>query len=288
MLRIDPAHPPLWRTATTLQFGADPVVVLDDPPAWQQRLVRELERGIPDEAAVPFAVALGASAQAARAFVAGLGRVLTTAEPAPRPVLLQSAGDVPRDHVDAVGAALAASGCRVEVAHPFDPPGGSGADAASVVIVAHQLVPPAFSAALMADDRPHLPVVLTAAGAEIGPYVRPGSTPCLSCLAAHRRERDPAWPAIAAQLIGRPIVAVDTSVVWEAGIVAGRMLSACESPPPGARSRSLTLHARSLRRTVQKHRPHEECRCRSLAGTATAAAPVPLEPRSPTVFARPA
>lgn len=287
MLRIDPAHPPLWRTATTLQFGVDPVVVVSDPPAWQQRLVRELERGIPDAAAAPFAIALGASSRAAEQFIELVGPALASPAPRPRRVLVQAAGEVPREQLDAIAHALTAAGCDVEAAHAFDPPGGV-ADAAAVVVVAHHLVAPGFAAVLMAEDRPHLPLVLTGTGAEVGPYVVPGSTACLSCLAAHRRDADPAWPTVAAQLLGRPLADVDASIVSEAGIVAARLLSETDAHAPRTQTRSLTLRAGSLRRTVRKHRPHEECRCRSLAGTATAAAPVRLEPTTPRAFALPA
>lgn len=287
MLRIDPAHPPLWRTATTLQFGADPVVVVDDPTPWQQRLVRELERGMPDGAVVPFAEALGAPAVAAEQFVGRIRRSLATTSPAPRAVLVQASGDVSAAVLDTVVKALAATGCDVAEAHPFDPPGHAMTDAA-VVVVAHHLVAPVFAAALMADDRPHLPLVLTGTGAEVGPYVMPGVTACLSCLVARRREADATWPTIAAQLLGRTPGEIDPSVVWEAGIVAGRLLSEIERHPLRTRTRSLTLRAGSLHRSAQRHRPHAECRCRSLGGSATAAAPVLLEPTTPTAFARPA
>ena len=79
MLRLDPAFPPLWRSATTLQFGTEAVVVIDDPSTWQQRLIRELEGGIPDAALDPVAQALGAPADAAEAFVRRIRRALTHA-----------------------------------------------------------------------------------------------------------------------------------------------------------------------------------------------------------------
>ena len=288
MLRIDPALPPLWRTPTILQFGAEPALVLHEPTGWQQRLVRELERGIPEQAVVPFALALGATPTAAETFVARLTEICTAEAAPPARVIVQAAGDVARERIDAIAAALGAAGCEVVAAHPFDPPGAPGTDAAAVVVVAQHVVAPSFAAALMAEDRPHLPVVLTATGAEVGPYVDPGVSACLACLAARRRDNDAAWPAIAAQLIGRPLADVDASIVWEAGIVAARLLSECVSRPPRSRSRSLTLRAGSLRRTVQKHRPHAECRCRSLAEIATAVAPAHLEPTTPRAYARPA
>jgi hypothetical protein len=36
----------------------------------------------------------------------------------------------------------------------------------------------------------------------IGPFVLPGRTPCLRCVELTRGDRDPAWPVLAAQLIG--------------------------------------------------------------------------------------
>ena len=65
MLRLDPSHPPVWRTDTVLQFGAEPVAVLPDPEPWMLRLLTELERGIPESAFAPVARALGAPDAAA-------------------------------------------------------------------------------------------------------------------------------------------------------------------------------------------------------------------------------
>lgn len=216
MLRIHPAHPPLWRSADTLQFGVEAVAVIDDPATWQQRLVRELEHGMPDGAVVPFAVAAGASARAAEKFLDDLGLALMTEEREPPAVRVQAAGAVPQSHLRTVAQAMASSGCRVHVAHEFDEPGAGMTDAATLVVVAHRLVPPSFAARLMADDVPHLPVVIGPDRSEIGPRIVPGHTACLACQAAHRREADDAWPAIAAQLLGRCVGVVDESMIWEA------------------------------------------------------------------------
>ncbi len=45
----------------------------------------------------------------------------------------------------------------------------------------------------------HLPVRIHHARAAIGPVVIPGRTPCCRCLSLHARDRDAAWPAMAAQ-----------------------------------------------------------------------------------------
>lgn len=289
MLRIDPSHPPLWRTANSLQFGVDAVAVVPDPAPWQQRLVRELEQGIPESAVVPFAVAAGGTSRAAEAFLALLDPVLLRgSEPAPSAVL-QGAGDVPPAQLEVVRQGLVAAGCIVEVAQGFDPPGGVGADAAAVlVVVAHRVVPPAFAAALMRADRSHLPIVLAPGSADVGPLITPGESACLACLAAERRDADPAWPTLAAQLVGRTADPVDASVLWEAGIVAGRILTASELHPAAGHDRSLTVRAGSLHRALRTHRPHAECWCRSPSGTATADAHEHPSPMTPRAYARPA
>ncbi|MGA7146980.1 MAG: hypothetical protein WBX17_00630, partial [Microbacterium sp.] len=78
MLRIDPAHPPLWRSTTTLQFGLPPVAVVEDPTPWQQRLVRDLERGLPEDAVISLACAHGASGPAAEEFVARIAPAIAS------------------------------------------------------------------------------------------------------------------------------------------------------------------------------------------------------------------
>ena len=140
----------------------------------------------------------------------------------------------------------------------------------------------------MGGDVPHLPVVFNGTGAEVGPYVRPGQTACLACVAAHRRDADPAWPLVAAQLIGRSIPEMDAAIACEAGIVAARLISEGDRHAARQTTHSLTLRAGSLHRTSRAHRPHADCRCRSLAETGRAADLVDLAPTTATAFARPA
>jgi hypothetical protein len=288
MLRLDPAHPPVWRTATTLQFGADAVALVHDPAPWQQRLVHELARGIPDDALEPVAAAFGAPDRAAAAFVRGIRRALQVPAPAAaRSATLQAPTEFPRVHVDAVAQALVSCGFEVRLEAWHDAPDEAAPAAGTVVAVAMNLVHPRRAAALMSGDVAHLPVVFTGTGAEVGPYVRPGRTPCLACVAAHRRDADPTWPLVAAQLFGRA-VEVDRSVACEAGIVAARLISEGERRATRQTTQSLTLRAGSLHRSAREHRPHAECRCRSLSGSARAADPAVLAPTRAKAFARPA
>lgn len=289
MLRLDPAHPPLWRTPTTLQFGATAVATIHDPEPWQERLLRELERGVPEAALEAVAVAFGAPDDAAAEFVRNIRRALAArGDDAPRRVTLQAADDVDPTHVASVAAALTACDFEVVTERWHGAPGEAAEGPAPIVVLANHLIEPRRAAALIAHDIAHLPVVLTGDTVEIGPFVAPGRTPCLACIAAHRRDADPAWPLLAAQLLGRPVLMQDAGLVKDAGIAVGRMLSAAMRRAPAGSSRSLTLRADALHRQARVHRPHPECRCRSLVRSASAADPVDLAPTSPAAFAVPA
>jgi bacteriocin biosynthesis cyclodehydratase domain-containing protein len=50
--------------------------------------------------------------------------------------------------------------------------------------------------------RPHLLVAVRETTAVVGPFVRPGHTPCLRCVELGRRDRDPGWAGVTAQLVG--------------------------------------------------------------------------------------
>lgn len=69
-----------------------------------------------------------------------------------------------------------------------------------VVLVDSRVADAVQHRALLAADVPHLSVVLREASALIGPLVRPGRSACLRCAELHRTDRDPGWPALAAQL----------------------------------------------------------------------------------------
>ncbi|RQW90959.1 TOMM precursor leader peptide-binding protein, partial [Micromonospora globispora] len=61
--------------------------------------------------------------------------------------------------------------------------------------------PAALLAARYAQRRqPHLLVGLRGGVPVVGPLVRPPVGPCLNCVDLHRVDRDPDWPALAAQL----------------------------------------------------------------------------------------
>lgn len=141
------------------------------------------------------------------------------------------------------------------------PRGGDGrADSTVVIAPTGSIVPPEWLGQVR--HRPHLPVVIRETTAIIGPLVLPGQTPCLRCVELTRGDRDPAWPVLAAQLIGgsHGVEPCDVALASAAAsIVALNVLGWLDrgiaAPPPsvgGTLEFSLT-DLRLRRRTVAAH-----------------------------------
>lgn len=79
---------------------------------------------------------------------------------------------------------------------------------------------PELAARLVADGVPHLTATAGEAIGVVGPLVVPGRTACLHCLDLARTERDPAWPLILAQLIGRQPVTQACDCVLATSVAA--------------------------------------------------------------------
>jgi bacteriocin biosynthesis cyclodehydratase domain-containing protein len=69
-----------------------------------------------------------------------------------------------------------------------------------VVLSDYLVADPRMVRELHTEGVPHLPVRVRDGTGLVGPLVIPGVTSCLSCADLHRRDRDAAWPAVAAQL----------------------------------------------------------------------------------------
>ena len=98
-----------------------------------------------------------------------------------------------------VAEGLRCSGARVGTSSHGN---ASGAPAGvDLVVLADTLAAdPRLVRDLQSAGVPHLPVRVRDGAGVVGPLVIPGLTSCLSCADLHRTDRDPAWPALAAQL----------------------------------------------------------------------------------------
>lgn len=105
----------------------------------------------------------------------------------------------PRALVGSTRAVAASAGpamfCDVRGA-PAEP-----ARAPDLCVLAPDAGPSAMLAAVWARrSEPHVLAYVRETLGVVGPLVVPGRTTCLRCLDLHRRDRDPAWPRVAAQL----------------------------------------------------------------------------------------
>ncbi|MBX6358065.1 MAG: ThiF family adenylyltransferase [Micromonosporaceae bacterium] len=121
----------------------------------------------------------------------------------------------------------------------------------------------------------HLSATVRDGTAIVGPLVPPAGSPCLNCLDLHRSDRDPAWPALAAQLATTPadaapggdepcaaptVLAAASFAVAEVlryldGRVAG---SGWDDPQTLGATVEIAAPGRHRRRTWP---PHPECDC---------------------------
>ncbi len=275
MIRLDSAHPPLWREDGRVQFGAPAVALAPIAAPWVDVVVASLVGGTSRAEVRALARLHGAGEGDIEAFLTAVVPALARRH-RHAPIAVQTADDLPARVVRAVLAAFAA---RTPVRHWAGDATEAVPVATRVVVLAAHRVDPRRVSGLMRDDITHVPLVLDGASATIGPVVVPGRTACLACLDAVHRGDDPEWTTVVSQLLARPRPAVDVALAAEAGRAARFLVSA----PIGESTRSLRLRADSFRRAWALHRPSEDCRCRSLGGNETEHAPsdLVLSPSSP-------
>jgi bacteriocin biosynthesis cyclodehydratase domain-containing protein len=257
ILRLDPRLPLVWRSPTSVQLGIDPpIVVIEDVTETQERLLAALSAGVSDTGAAMIAGSPGACDELVAA-------VRPALEPAPAGFALATVAVSGHGPIaDAIAETLAGSGVRV-LATP-DPAAVADARPDLAVLTADHVLAPSAHALWLRRDVPHLPVVLGDSAATIGPLVEPGSAPCLLCLELHRRDADPAWPAIATQLLGRRSRVVSPALVMEAAAAAARAVFHWMGAGAGA-AVALRIDAATGERTETLWQPHPDCGCRGLS-----------------------
>ncbi len=157
------------------------------------------------------------------------------------PVAPGAAGQEPLGACVVRGAGPLASGLRRALADLSPAPCGVVATRGPgrVDVVVHQrVVPPEEGVRAARSGRPTVPVVAQPRRVVVGPVVGTGEGPCLHCLDLHRRDRDPAWPTLAATLghpveqvvpvdLPRPLVraAEGLALLLVSSVLAGRAVS---------------------------------------------------------------
>lgn len=134
-----------------------------------------------------------------------------------------------------------------------------------VVLVEDSVADPGRGPVLVAGGTVHLGVVVREADTVVGPFVVPGTGPCLRCLDLHRTDADPSWPTLAAQLHDGgtaeepgPVAAVSAGL-GTAAVLAH--LDGDRGLPPGATFEVSLPDVIPRRRTWAVH---PECGCTAL------------------------
>lgn len=257
VLKLDPRLPILWRTPSSVQVGTEGVAVLDEVSDGDARLLAALAAGVSETGFDMLARTAGV--EAARS-----AELLTLLSPAfervaaALPVRAAVLGD--SGLARAIAGLLAASGALCDVA-----------EAGLVVLVGGAVLVPADHTRWLNRDVPHVPVLATETAVTLGPFVEPGDGPCLYCVHLARADDDPAWPALATQLLGRAPGELEPLVRAEAAaFVSRRVVARLEGTRSSGRSWRLDAAGGVSAREWARH---PDCRCAAPPGTDWADAP---------------
>jgi hypothetical protein len=155
---------------------------------------------------------------------------------------------------------------------------GSTDEASLVVLVADWALSPADHLPWLNRDIPHLPVVAGERAITVGPLVEPGVSPCLYCVHLTRSDADPAWPAIAIQLLGRGPREEGALEVAEA---AAFVVRAVITRLRGERASGVSWRLAGGDVSEQTWSRHPDCRCAAPAGSDWVTVPGIADPGAP-------
>lgn len=195
----------------------------------------------------------------------GVGRVHCTADGVAQLHQVAPAGIAMSDEGDLLSVATERALRRVAPQIDTAPP-QPGRRPELTVLAVDGPVPDERHTALHAADTPYLTVSLGLDSGVVGPLVLPGLTSCVRCADLHRRDRDPAWPALAVQLTvqrryGPASSAVVATIV--AGVAAQQALAFLDGDEPACLDGTVELHLPDWRLRRRSWPPHRECGCQA-------------------------
>jgi hypothetical protein len=140
-----------------------------------------------------------------------------------------------------------------------------GADADLVVLARPWAASDPLVAGLHRSGVPHLVATVRGDTGVVGPLVVPGRTGCLRCGDLHRRDADPRWPGLAAQLTaGEPAASGATVTCLLTAVVAAVQVLAFldGTAAPATVDATLEIAPPELLPRLRRWPPHAACECR--------------------------
>lgn len=268
VLQLLAETPMVWRTPTSVQFGVDSPVVIDEVGPGAERLLSALRSGISPSGYAMLARDAGVAAPDAEALLDRLAPVLVAA-PGPdssrRSVLVTGSGPF----AETLASLLSDDGllARSDERSPD-----------LVALVADWVVPPDDAARWLRRDVPHLPVVATDRSVTVGPFVEPGRGPCVYCVQLARTDADAAWPAVATQLWGRAGAAHPRIMVMTVAGFAARRIAARLADGPADTPTAWRVSDRGAAISAAPTRLHPRCSCAAPPESDWAPGPDPADP----------
>lgn len=184
-------------------------------------------------------------------------------------------GTAPRPHVlvhghgpvgDALADGLRIAGVRLHRSHGRHLDLRAGDPVDLVVLCDQQVADPWLLARLVSSRTAHLLVRLRDGAGLVGPLVLPGRSSCARCADLHRSERDPEWPGLAAQLLGRAGYGSPAAVRATAALALGQVEHLLRGGSggegaPGSLGATLELDLRADSLQRRPWAPHPRCGC---------------------------
>ncbi|WP_182357856.1 hypothetical protein [Tomitella gaofuii] len=286
--RLDARFPVLLRGDGTVQIGMSPAlaVVVRPPTGFGPRplaaLLRQLDGSTRLDRALrrtglPLAHAGPILDELTRAGLLTLG----PEERVPRSMItVHGAGplaDRLREHLPAIGVRVRASGT-----HPDDESSVAAAASSVTILAGQAVVEPGIRRMLHEAAMPHMHVRLRDGYGVVGPVVLPGRTACLGCGDLHRRDRDPAWPRLMVQQMGRrghgdaPTIMVTVGVTADllrTYLLAASPARTLAADVPAGSGRQVAVGPGGTSVTTSPWLPHPECPCRATQSATADGAP---------------
>lgn len=254
LVDLDPADLLAAGAGPSATARSAPELPSGDPAGWRTRRTATVVVEGATRVGVPLAAVLAAS---------GIGRI-SVRDPG-----TALAGDAVVGGLTAQDEGRPRAAAAADAVRRADPladlrPVGPGDRVDLVVLARPWAASDPLVAALHRDGVPHLVATVRGGTGVVGPLVVPGATGCLRCGDLHRRDADPRWPRLAAQLTGGepPASGATVTCLLTAVVAAVQVLAFLEgTTAPAALDATLEMRPPALLPTRREWPPHPGCGC---------------------------